>query len=161
MKKGYTLIELLVFLALTGIFLVVTTQLLQSVVDFKLESSSSSAVDMNGNYLYTRLKYDLRRATSISTPASANQTSNSLTIIAGGSTLTYTVSSGRLLLSTSIGSLPLSDNSVQVQNFSVTRTGGVASQSIGVQVKFDVESVEQTTGSLHQKRSWQFSSILR
>lgn len=160
LARGYTLLELLIFMALSGIFLAVSAQLLQSAIDFKLESSGSSAVDMSGNYLFTRLKYDLRRATAVTTPAQINQPGSSLVLQIGGQSYTYSVTSGRLVLSTPSSTYPISDDTVTVQNFTVTRTGQ-SPQSTGVQITFDLESVSQTTGNITQSRSWQFSSVLR
>lgn len=159
-KPGYTLIELLIFLALSGIFLAISTQLLQSAVDFKLESSGSSAVDLAGNYLYARLKYDIRRATTITIPAAANQTGNTLALTISGATSTYAVSNGRLTLTTGGVTTLLSDNTVTVQNFTVTRTGQ-SGQSLGVKITFDLESHTTTTGNISQHRSWQFSTVIR
>lgn len=159
-RNGYTLIELLLFIAISSIFLAATAQLLQSAVDFKLETSGSAAVDLAGNYLYARLRYDIRRASSISLPAGANQTGDTLRLVIGGVSYTYTVSSGRLILSTPTLTAPVSDNTVIVQNFSVTRTG-VSPQSTGAQIRFDLESQDKTTGNIIQRRSWQFTTVMR
>ncbi len=58
MKKGFTLIEFLVYMALFGMFLMVLTNILATTLETLAESSSISMIDMDGRYILFRLSYD-------------------------------------------------------------------------------------------------------
>ena len=89
MKKAMTVIELLVFMGILSVFLVILTQIFQQSLDVQLESSASSSVNLTGNFLLHRLEYDIRRASAITTPGAAGQTTSTLSLVIGGVTHTY------------------------------------------------------------------------
>lgn len=159
-KSGFTLVELLIFMALSSLFLTISAELLKSAVDFRLETAGSAAVDLSGNFIYKRLVYDLKRASAITTPTLAGQSGSTLGLTISGSSYTYTLTSGRLTLTSPTATEPVSDELVTVRNFSVTRTG-VSPQPVGVIVAFDIDSIDKTTGSIEQTRSWRFSYVQR
>lgn len=160
MKKGFSLVELMLFMALSGVFLAMTGQLLKSAIDFKLETTSSSAADLAGQFIYNRISYDLRRASSILVPASAGGTGTTLSLVINGQTHTYTLLNNRLLLTTPNGVEDISDSGVIVENFTVTKTG-VDPQTPGVKLEFSLESVDVTGGDIAQQRDWEFAYTIR
>ncbi len=58
MKKAFTLIELLIYMALVGLFLVVLTNMLATILETQAESVAASLIDIDGRYLLARLSYD-------------------------------------------------------------------------------------------------------
>ena len=64
----------------------------------QLQTGSYAAVTADGRFVLSRLDYDIRRATAITTPAALGDTGSSLTLTVGGSTYTYSIDSGRLKL---------------------------------------------------------------
>jgi prepilin-type N-terminal cleavage/methylation domain-containing protein len=69
-KKGFTLVEMLIYMGLLTIFLAVIGNIFFSIIDLQLESQATSSVSESGRYLLSRISYDVRRAQSITTPAS-------------------------------------------------------------------------------------------
>lgn len=57
-KKGFTLVELLLYMALVVIFLGVLTSLFVSVLDVKNESTAQSSIEQDGRFILSRLLYD-------------------------------------------------------------------------------------------------------
>lgn len=158
--RGFSLVELLLFMAIAGIFLALATQVLGWAIDFKLESSGSSSVDLSGQYIYHKLSHDLRRASAIVQPTTAGQTGSTLQLTINGQAVTYSWSNERLLMTIGGSTETLSDASVRVTNFSVTRVG-VAPQSPSVTINFALQSVDVTSGNISQNRIWQFTHTLR
>ena len=62
MKKAFTLIELLIYMALVGLFLVVLTNMLATILETQAESTAASLVDIDGRYILARLAYDANTA---------------------------------------------------------------------------------------------------
>lgn len=58
MKKAFTLIELLIYMALVGLFLVVLTNMLVTILETQAESAAVSLVDIDGRFILARLSYD-------------------------------------------------------------------------------------------------------
>lgn len=58
MKKAFTLIELLIYMALVGLFLVVLTNMLVTILEAQAESTAVSLVDIDGRFILARLSYD-------------------------------------------------------------------------------------------------------
>lgn len=131
MKKAFTLIEFLVYMALMGLFLIVLSNILVTSLETLTQSSQVTMVDADGRFILARLAYDMGRSTSISTPAAAGQTSNSLVISAGS----YTLSGGNLLFGTD----QLNSFDSSLANFSVTRIGNGTGRDT-VKITFDLTS---------------------
>lgn len=97
-KKGFTLVELLLFMAMFSVILIVLSNLFSAIVEKQLETESVSAVESDSKYIMTRLIYDISRADSITTPATLGASSSTLSLVIGGVTYTYALSSGNLQL---------------------------------------------------------------
>ncbi len=67
--KGFTLIELILYMGLTVIFLGILTDLFVSTLDLKTEAEATSAVEQDGRFILSRLMYDANQngATSLTT----------------------------------------------------------------------------------------------
>jgi len=97
-RKGFTVIEILLYLGLFSILLTITLQMFTAIFDVQLESQATSAIAADGNYILNRFSYDVNRANSITTPAVLGVASSSLVLVINGSTYTYSLSNGNLIL---------------------------------------------------------------
>lgn len=110
-KKGFSLIELLLYMGIFSILIVVLFQLLTSIFDFQLESESASSVTQDGRFIVNKLAYDVPRAATISEPL-LGLTGQSLTILDGVNSYTYSLSSGNLIVTQNPGSISNQLNSL-------------------------------------------------
>jgi len=145
MKRGFTLVELLIYMALLGPLLIVLTNILVTSLESQVESTTASIVDIDGRFILNRLIYDVTHAASINLPAAAGQSSASL----GLNTGTYSLSGSNLLLGTD----RLNSFDSQVSNLSVTRVGNGT--------RFDTVIVSFTVTSGSTTRSYTTALGLR
>ncbi len=128
-RQGFTFIELLLYMGLLGILIVIMSQMFIAIVNLKLESSSSTAIQQDGTYITSRIAYDVRRASAILSP-SLGQTSSvlSLDIVDAGvhHTYQYASNSGVLTLSDGTNADVLEGSGSAVTQFTVTRVGNSA-----------------------------------
>jgi len=96
-QKGFTLIELIVFMGMFSILILALFQLLVSVFDVQLEAQSTASVTQDGRYILNRFAYDVKNSTTIISP-NLGATSQSLVMSDGTTTYTYSLSSGNLNL---------------------------------------------------------------
>ncbi len=122
-RSGFTLVELMIYMGLLSVFMVVMTDLLSQILDVRTQSTALSFVNTDGNYIRDRLAYDIRRSTSITTPAVPGATSNQLVLMIGGATYSYAVGSTALTLTTGGVSQTLTTSDVSIASFSATRVG--------------------------------------
>lgn len=128
-KKGFTIVEMLIYMGLLSVLLVSMTALFSSIIDSRLEAESKSAVEQDGDYLLARMFYDISRADTITTPATSGSSSSSLLLVIGGITYTYQIASNKLQLTNNLGSNILNGESSNISNLSFTRNGLVGSSS--------------------------------
>lgn len=126
MKRAFSLIELLLYMALLGLFLIVLTNMLVTALDSQAESTATSLVDIDSRFILARLAYDVSHASGITIPAAAGQTATSLGLSSG----TYAMSGANLVFS----GIQVNSYDSQISNFSVTRIGNT------LQVSFTVTS---------------------
>lgn len=143
MKRGFTIVELLIYMVIMSALLTVLGRILITTLDLQTESESTSMVETDGRFLLSRLSYDLHRASSIASPTSAGQTAASLGLTIDGQTFTYAVTNSALQLTTPSGSSPLTSPDVAMTNFSVTRLGNPGGKPT-VQINFTISHGQET-----------------
>ena len=158
-KKGYTLIELLIFMGMISILLVVLTEVFGSILDVRRESESISSVEQDGNFLLNRFMYDIPRATSINRPSTVGATDATLDITIGGGSFIYALNTGNLEL-TAIGSTKqLNSQNTSISNLSF-RLIGNGDQKDTIQLSYTVTSkIQRTSGP--ESKSYQTTVGLR
>ncbi len=97
-QQGVTLVEVLVTMGLLSVFLLILTSIFTASADIQSQTGSYAAVTTDGRFLLARLAYDIRRAETITTPASLGDSAASLVLAIGGHSYTYSVVGGRLRL---------------------------------------------------------------
>lgn len=97
-QKGFTLVELLLYMGIFTILLAVTLQMFGSIFDVQLESQATSSVAQDSKYIMGRFTHDLNRAQSISVPSVFGTPNATLTLVINSQILTYSLNSGNLIL---------------------------------------------------------------
>jgi prepilin-type N-terminal cleavage/methylation domain-containing protein len=141
--SGFTLVELLISMALMGMFMVVLTDVVSSTLNVQTESEATSSVSEDGRFLLARLDYDLQRATSITTPAALGGSGASLVLVIGGVSNTYALSSGNLQLTNGSGTNNLNGNDTTISGLTFQRLGNSGGKDT-IRVTFTVTSVART-----------------
>lgn len=140
MKKGFTLVELLLYMSLLGILLVIMTDVLVSVLNVQNESKASSSVEQDGRYILARLAYDVPQATAIVSPAAPGQVAtNSAILTINGTNYTYDGSTGNLLLTNTNGTDQLNSFGTQISNLTFQELGQAGGKN-DLQIKFTLTS---------------------
>jgi|PlaIllAssembly_1097288.scaffolds.fasta_scaffold269032_2 Tfp pilus assembly protein PilW len=160
MKRGFTFIEILIYMGLVSVFLLVLVNMFITLLDTQLETTGSSAVDQDGQYILARLNYDIHRAGTIITPAAAGDTVDTLSLDIGGNTHTYSVSGRKLQLSVSGVTYLLNSHAAETAVFSVTRLGfDAGTPSARISLSLESEDISGTGSA--QTRSYQTTVSLR
>ncbi|MFA5933460.1 MAG: prepilin-type N-terminal cleavage/methylation domain-containing protein [Microgenomates group bacterium] len=122
-QKGFTLVEMLIYMGLMAGFLLVLTDVLVAILDVKAESAATSSVQTDGRFITARLAYDVALATSISQPATLGASGGTLTMVVGGNTYTYSLNGTNLQLVNNLGTNNLNSSESQVSGLTFQRLG--------------------------------------
>ncbi|HSX09693.1 MAG TPA: prepilin-type N-terminal cleavage/methylation domain-containing protein [Candidatus Saccharimonadales bacterium] len=106
--KGFTLIELVIYVGILGLLLGVMSSIFSAIVDVQLESTSTSGVNQDGRYLLSKLLYDLKNSSAILVPANPGTQSSTMQLTINSINYTYSVNSG--------GNLQVVNNSTSETN---------------------------------------------
>ena len=138
-KKGFTLVELLIYIGMLSILLTVLTQIFGSILDAQLEGEATSSVQQDGRFILSRLTYDIRRTNNIVVPAVLGTQSTSLQLTIGGVNYTYAINSGNLELTNNLGANNLNSGDATVSNLNFTRLGNTGGKNT-IQITYTVTS---------------------
>lgn len=127
---GYTLIELLLYMAIVGSLLTAITYFLGVVVDSRVKNQTISKINDQGTAVMDSITQTIRNATSISAPA-VGASGTSLTLVVPTGSLSPTVfsasSSSTLGYSTNGASVDSNDsNSINATKFVAASTGTIS-----------------------------------
>ncbi len=140
-NKGSTLIELLLYIGLLAIFLGVLTGLFGTAVEIFISSQSTSGIAIDSTYLLSKLKYDIQRAESISTPGTSGTTSSTLSLVIDGGVYTYSLDgSGNLIYSNPSGTFLLNSYLARISSLSFTKLGNVGGIEETVKINMTLNS---------------------
>jgi prepilin-type N-terminal cleavage/methylation domain-containing protein len=138
--KGFTLVELLIYMALMGIFLVVLSDIFTATLSTKLKSESVAALDQDARYILSKLSYEIANAESVQLPASGSS-GTTLRISTDVGSKTFASASGNLMLTENgVGSsLNGKDTSLTELNFrSVSADGGKPTINFSVTLRSQI-----------------------
>lgn len=138
MQIGFTIVELLIYMALMSIFLLVLLDIFTATLNSKLASESTSAISQDSRYILSKLSYDVNNADSITSP-SLGLTSASLQFTASGSTVTYALISGNLVKTVGGVSMNLNGADTQLDSISFKNIGSIGGKPT-IQVIYTVRS---------------------
>lgn len=95
-RQGFTLLELLIYMAIIGVISVVITSAIISLNRGQGFSKARSDVTSNLRFATEKINQDLKGASAVTTPASAGASASTLVMTVSGNTITYDVSAGQL-----------------------------------------------------------------
>jgi len=149
-QKGFTLVEILLYLGLLSIFLLVATDFFVTTATFTVESQTTNFVDLDSRLIFSRLRYDLLRADSVSIPAAPGQTSPSLSLFINGQNFSYSLVGDSLTLQEPTGTFALHSNQTKVTSLIFQRIGNPTGLPT-IKFTFTIESARQDNGGSKQK----------
>lgn len=130
-KKGFSLIEVLLYLSLAGVLVLVSSFYFFQIMESRIRNQVISEVDWQGAQIMQTISQILRNANSIiSPPAGGNSTNLSLDVTGANPTI-FDVSSGNLRISEAgqpaqnLNSSNIKISNVVFYNFSRTNTDGI------------------------------------
>jgi len=154
--KGFSLIELILYMGLTSTLIAVMSQVFLATLSVRIESEYTSSVQQDGRFIMARLGHDIRKAQAIISPEiGVASSSMTLAILEGGvsQTYQYVVDGSQLSLVTASGAALLHSDRTNISNFSIRRLGNSATEEDGLDTisiildligNADVESGQQT-----------------
>lgn len=159
-QKGMTIVEMLMYMAIFAILMTVLTQIFTSSLDVQLESKSTSSVQQDGQYMLSRLSYDLKRAQSVSIPANFGQPTGALQISIDGTTYTYSTDlNDNFTITNDQGTNNLNSTGTTVTNVSFLRIGNPGGKST-IQITYQVNSTTQQVSG-YKRQTFQTTVSLR
>lgn len=161
-QKGFTLVELLLYMGIFLILLVVLMQIFTSILSVHAESQATSTVSQDGGYIMTRLASDINHASTVTSPA-LGQTSNSLHIIGNALDETYILTGDKLLLTNNITNTTDQLNSINtgVQINFTTLGNSTVNSKVSVQMTLTVTSKTIRSGSGPQTETFRTTAGTR
>lgn len=141
-EKGYTLIELLIYMGIFSIIISVLGALFGATIDTQLESQGDSYVDQDGKYILSRIIYDFQSASSIDDPTALELgvQHNSLRLTIDGETYTYSLdANGNLELINAVSPDNLNSIHTKVSDLRFIRIGSGSTQDT-VKIHFTITS---------------------
>jgi type II secretory pathway pseudopilin PulG len=140
-QKGFTIIELLLYMGLFSVITLVTLQMFGTVFDAQVESQATSGVSVDGRYILSRFSYDMNRASSIVSPAANGSSGTSFGFIADGDSITYSLSGGNLILTNTTDGVSgrLNSDGSTVSDLNFQRLSGYNGKDL-IQISFTLTS---------------------
>lgn len=162
-QNGFTMIELLLYMGIFSILLVVLLDLLTMILGAHTESQATSAVDQDGNYIMTKIAYNIHRATTIN-PSTYAVSSNNLELTGTSFDETFAVDgNNNLVVTDNTVTPPVSyqlngpDTTANITFTPFGNTGGKAS----VQIKLILTSRLKQKGGVVQQQEFDTTVAMR
>jgi prepilin-type N-terminal cleavage/methylation domain-containing protein len=96
--EGFTLVELLLTIALLSIAVGVTTDIILSITKSYSKTEMANELEQNANFVSLKLEKELRNASSVTVPATVDAPSSTLTFVTtDGLVVTYNLDASGLL----------------------------------------------------------------
>ena len=155
-KKGFTLLELLMFVALVGLILVGITQVLGATLAGSGKSQSMQQVKQNGQFAMSTITRLLRQSNAVTTCGAGQLV---FTVLESGATSTYTFETSVLRIRKTYNGVQswVTDDGIEVANFSCSLTSPGSGQPAIVNLSFNVRkpglSVESIIANINFKDS--------
>ncbi len=142
-NKGFTTIELLVYMGILSFLIMILSTIFVSIVDVQLDSKSTSDVDQDGRYILARLAYDFGSAQSVASPSTPGSSSGTLQISINSINYTYNLDgSGNLQLTNNLGTNNLNSINTTIPSITFQRIGNGGINDT-IRVTFTVKSTTQ------------------
>jgi len=137
--KGFTLLELSIYMGLLMIMLSVLTQIFFSILDAKADTQAVASTQQDGKFLISRFNYDIKRADSIATPQNAGEITSFLTLFIDGEQYDYSVIDGNLFLNREGINYKVNGYNTEITQLNFQKIG-INSESQTVKVTLEIKS---------------------
>lgn len=114
--------ELTLYMGLLLILLAILSQVFTASIETHVESQQYSSVQHDGRFILNRIAYDIRQSSSVTTPAALGGQGSTLALVIGGTTYTYSVTNGNLL----VNGVRLNGYDTIISNFTARRLGNTS-----------------------------------
>jgi hypothetical protein len=138
--KGTTLIEIILYLGLLSIFLFVLLDIFIGGINIGLASKATSSVQIDSQFIFTRLMHDIEEADSVTKPVNLGDSSSSLTLVSAGVTYQYFLTNGNLTLLGGGQTLSLNNSDTTISNLNFTKLGNLNGKPT-IKIKYTVNSI--------------------
>lgn len=157
-QRGFTLIELVLYVGILSILLGVVATIFGQILDVQLSSESTSTVDQDGRYILAKLTHDFQSSSPIvfgsTMELGASSTILNMNLNRESTDTVYSLdSSGNLILTNIYGTNTLNSVYTRISNLSFRRLGLDDSKDT-VQINFTVTSRIPKNNS-YESRSFQ------
>src|SRR6266404_1489448 len=146
-QKGFTLIELVIYIGILAILLSVLSSIFTSILDVQLQPTSTSSVNQDGRYLLSKLLYDVKSSSAILVPANPGTVSSTMQLTINSINYTYSLNGGNLQIVNN------STNDTDVLNSYDTSISGLTFTRVGNGGSSDTVRVSYTVSSRAKSRS--------
>lgn len=124
-KSGFSLIEVLIYISVIAVVTTAISAVFLSVANGQARADAAAEINSNIRFVTDKIDQDIAAASAVSQPASAGQTTNTLALTVGASTINYCVVGNKLYRSSSgicdASAELLTSQAVKVNNLSFTR----------------------------------------
>ena len=135
-QKGITIVELIVYIGILSIFMLVLVDVFVAILNSKLDTESTSTLNQDARYIYSRLAYDIANADSASV-----LNPNSLNLVSSGVSYNYVLDgSGNLLLN----DVTINSLDTKVDSISFSKIGNTVKISYTIESLITLPSGNQT-----------------
>lgn len=143
--RGFTMIELLIYMGLLVILILIFTDIFVSIIDNQMGSRNTSNVANDGRYIYSRFIYDVGRAEQIIEPSTFGSTSANLKLLINSEEVTYSILNGDLLITDTVGDHKLNGYGSQVSSILFTKVGTDSAKNT-VRLNFTISGLINVRG---------------
>lgn len=141
--KAFTLIEVLLYVALISIFTLVLASFWGSVNEINARNKAMSAVNTEAAFILNTISRSIRTASAINTPTAGNS-SSTLSLVKSANPTVFSINNGVLFIQEGANpTVQLSSNQVYVNSLSftnVTNTGTAGAVRIQLELAYVNES---------------------
>jgi|GEM_PF-1395211 prepilin-type N-terminal cleavage/methylation domain-containing protein len=121
-KTGFTLMELLIYMAVLSIMSVVVSDSFLTLNKGRDNIEIKSELNSNLSFVLEKVKYDISVAEGLNFPAVAGESAAALDLSIGGENIYYSLDQGRLVRQAGVGSPEfISPENLNISNLSFTR----------------------------------------
>lgn len=147
-RKGFTLVELIIYLALFSVLLAITTSLFGDSLQVSSESNAVSSVSQDARFILSQITGNVRKASDITQPSTNGAAASTLALVVDGIPNTYYVDENyNLILASGSAYYQLTDYNSSISAFSVTRLGNPSGIETTVQIIISLQSrIKNATG---------------
>lgn len=147
-RQGFTLLELIVFVAIFSFTIVGFVSILVSITKVQVKQGSSAEVSQQSQYILQTLQYYVERSSLIEAETNTASSSIKLRMTADAEDPTLIFASGTgIYIKVGTGeNLPLTSNRVSVSNMTFTKRSSAPAKdsvSIGFTISFNTQNLQQ------------------